>query len=88
MHNSEAPSADDVRIGNRVVAFYKWIDNMGGDLAGNALYASTAACSAPSKPAGARSSKVVAKATPSRRTWRLSTLNQQIVSTVNGLKPK
>ena len=39
VHNSEAPSADDVRVGNRVVAFYKWVDNMGGDLAGNALYA-------------------------------------------------
>ena len=37
--NSEAPSADDVKIGNRVVAFYKWQDNMGGDVAANALYA-------------------------------------------------
>lgn len=39
VHNSEAPSADDVRVGNRIVAFYKWTDNMGGDLAGNSLYA-------------------------------------------------
>jgi hypothetical protein len=39
VHNSEAPSADDTRIGNTVVAFYKWTDNMGGDVAGNALYA-------------------------------------------------
>lgn len=38
--NSEAPSADDVRIGRRVVVFYGWSDNMGGDFAGNALYAS------------------------------------------------
>lgn len=38
--NSEAPSADDIRVGNQVVAFYKWIDNMGGDVAANALYAS------------------------------------------------
>ena len=38
--NSEAPSADETRLGNRVLAFYKWSDNMGGDLAGNALYAS------------------------------------------------
>lgn len=38
--NSEAPSADDIRVGNQVVAFYKWIDNMGGDLAADALYAS------------------------------------------------
>ena len=39
VHNSEAPSASDTRIGNSVVAFYKWTDNMGGDVAGNALYA-------------------------------------------------
>lgn len=37
--NSEAPKADDVRVGNEVVAFYKWTDNMGGDVAANALYA-------------------------------------------------
>jgi hypothetical protein len=40
VHNSEAPSDDDVKIGNVVVAFYKWSDNMGGDVAANALYAS------------------------------------------------
>ena len=40
VNNSEAPSADDVRIGNRVVAFYKWSANLGGQLAGNGLYAS------------------------------------------------
>ncbi|HVS10191.1 MAG TPA: hypothetical protein VMS76_09995 [Planctomycetota bacterium] len=39
VHNSEAPSADDTRIGNTVVAFYRWTNNMGGDVAGNALYA-------------------------------------------------
>lgn len=37
--NSEAPKTDDQKIGNKVVAFYKWTDNLGGDLAGNALYA-------------------------------------------------
>jgi hypothetical protein len=37
--NSEAPSADDQRIGNKVVAFYKFEENMGGDLSGNALMA-------------------------------------------------
>lgn len=37
--NSEAPSEDDVAIGNRIVAFYKWSDDMGGGFAGNALYA-------------------------------------------------
>lgn len=40
VHNSEAPAADEIRIGNEVVAFYKWSDNMGGQVAGNALYAS------------------------------------------------
>ena len=40
VHNSEAPSADDTQVGNVIVAFYKWSDNMGGDVAGNALYAS------------------------------------------------
>lgn len=38
-HNSEAPSEDDTRKGNRVVAFYAWTDNMGGDLAANGLIA-------------------------------------------------
>jgi len=37
--NSEAPTTDDQKIGNRVVAFFKWADNMGGGLSGNALYA-------------------------------------------------
>jgi hypothetical protein len=40
VHNSEAPSADDTKVGNRVVAFYKWVENMGGDVAGNVLYCS------------------------------------------------
>lgn len=38
--NSEAPSADDTKIGNKVVAFYKHLDNAGGDLECNFLYAS------------------------------------------------
>jgi len=38
--NSEAPTADEIKIGNEVVAFYGWIDNMGGDVAANALWAS------------------------------------------------
>lgn len=37
--NSEAPAADDTRLGTRVVAFYKHSSNVGGGLAGNALYA-------------------------------------------------
>jgi hypothetical protein len=39
VHNSEAPSADDVKIGNQVVAFYKWADDMGGGVSANALMA-------------------------------------------------
>lgn len=38
--NSEAPTMDDTRVGNRVVAFYKWSDNLGGRVAANALYTS------------------------------------------------
>jgi len=38
--NSEAPSADDQKIGNKVVAFYKHLDNAGGGLECNFLYAS------------------------------------------------
>jgi hypothetical protein len=36
--NSEAPAADDELIGNRVVVFYKYSANMGGDFAGNAIF--------------------------------------------------
>lgn len=36
--NSEAPIADDVEVGNRVVAFYRWADDMGGGMPANALY--------------------------------------------------
>lgn len=39
VHNSEAPSDDDQKVGNKVVAFYHWEENMGGDHAGNALVA-------------------------------------------------
>ena len=37
--NSEAPTEAETALGERVVAFYQWTDNMGGDLAANALYA-------------------------------------------------
>ena len=39
VHNSEAPSADDTKIGNKVVAFHKYEYNMGNGLSGYALYA-------------------------------------------------
>ena len=37
--NSEAPSADDVALGNQVVVFYAHTENMGGGMSGNAIYA-------------------------------------------------
>ncbi len=38
VYNSEAPVADDVKIGNAIVAFYKW-DDMGGGVQANGLFA-------------------------------------------------
>jgi len=38
-YNSEAPSEDATRIGRRVVAFYGWVDKMGGGVSGNQLWA-------------------------------------------------
>lgn len=40
VYNSEAPTEDETRIGNEVVVFYFWNDNMGGAVAGNMLQAS------------------------------------------------
>ena len=40
VYNSEAPAAEEVEIGNRVVVFYAWADDMGGEVAANALIAS------------------------------------------------
>ena len=39
VYNSEAPSADETRLGRRIVAFYHWTDNMGAGVAANALVA-------------------------------------------------
>ena len=39
VYNSEAPAADDVKIGNNVALFYKWSNNLGGDVKGNSLIA-------------------------------------------------
>ncbi|MCA9001071.1 MAG: hypothetical protein KDB61_04045 [Planctomycetes bacterium] len=39
-YNSEAPAEKVVAVGKQVVAFHKWSDNMGGDFASNALFAS------------------------------------------------
>ncbi|MDE0903508.1 MAG: hypothetical protein OSB42_02665 [Planctomycetota bacterium] len=38
--NSEAPNADDQRIGSQIVAFWKVCDDLGGGFSGNALYTS------------------------------------------------
>jgi hypothetical protein len=38
--SSEAPSADDTALGTRVIAFYSWVDDLGGGVAGNALFGS------------------------------------------------
>lgn len=37
--NSEAPSEEETAVGQRVVVFYAWTDNMGGDVEANAIYA-------------------------------------------------
>jgi len=39
VYNSEAPAADDVKVGNSIVAFYKWGD-LGGGVKANGLFAS------------------------------------------------
>lgn len=38
VYNSEAPAADDVKVGNSIVAFYKW-DDLGGGVKANGLFA-------------------------------------------------
>jgi len=40
VYNSEAPSADETKIGTNVLVFYKWSDNLGGDVKGNGIVAS------------------------------------------------
>ena len=39
VYNSEAPAADDVKVGKTVVAFYRWSDDLGGGMPANALVA-------------------------------------------------
>lgn len=36
--NGEAPTADDTKIGNRVVCFYAHTENLGGDFAANEIF--------------------------------------------------
>ena len=38
--NSEAPTQENTQVGKTALFFYKWSDNMGGDVNGNALFAS------------------------------------------------
>ncbi len=70
VHNSVAPSADDIRAGNRVVAFYKWVPNMGGEPRRMRCTRRTAVSTAPSKRARKSSCRVAATVTRSRRTYR------------------
>jgi hypothetical protein len=81
--NSEAPAADDVKLGNRVVAFYKWSDNMGNGLAANALYASHGGLY---RVASARGEAVVlgrGDGYALSRNWRLSDLGTAIAQLKN-----
>ena len=39
VYNSESPFEQEVKIGNEIVAFYDWTENMGGDVRGNGLVA-------------------------------------------------
>ncbi len=39
-HNSEAPAVADTKVGNRVVAFFRHVEDLGNGLACNALYTS------------------------------------------------
>lgn len=39
-YNSEAPAAADIKVGNKVVAFYKHVEDLGNGLDCNALYTS------------------------------------------------
>jgi hypothetical protein len=38
--DSEAPQAEEIAIGKKVVAYYKWVDNIGRGVGANILYAS------------------------------------------------
>jgi len=37
--NSEAPHADDVKVGNEVVIFHRFEENIGNDVSGHSIYA-------------------------------------------------
>ena len=37
VHNSEMPSYEETKPGRQVVAFYKWQDDLGGEVSGNGL---------------------------------------------------
>jgi len=39
VYNSEAPAADDVKVGKNIVAFYRWADDLGGGVPANTLVA-------------------------------------------------
>ncbi len=37
--NSEAPTEENTQVGKQILAFYKWTENLGGDVKCNALFA-------------------------------------------------
>lgn len=39
VHNSEAPPADDIKVGNRIITFYAWRDNIGAGRGANLMIA-------------------------------------------------
>lgn len=38
--DSESPTDDETALGKKVVAYYRWVDNIGGNVGANILYAS------------------------------------------------
>ena len=78
VHNSEAPAADEIRIGNEVIAFYKWSDNMGGRVAGNALYASHGGIYRVAKSSGDYIALGKGTGYAIEKNWKLKSLDAEI----------
>lgn len=85
-YNSEAPAAADVQVGNRVVAFFKHVDDLGNGLSTNALYASHGGLY---RVFSARGEDVVqgrGDGYAISRNWRLSELDQEITRLAEQLR--
>lgn len=81
--NSEAPSADDVKVGNQVVAFYKWSDNMGNGVAANALYASHGGLYRVLRSRGVQTVLGRGEGYALSNNWELSALDSEITALAN-----